>query len=301
MSKLLGNLVAAPQEARYRQVRLDNPRVHAAVVTVPGALSLLAAAGFTVHEAAAAQDEGFAAFLDDSALPAAHEALRLLRAVQPSLTAVLQQEAASSCQAGASTLQAAPTSSKTPPHATQPLAARATSSQGQQLQQPPLLQPPPPPRVSRDTCVVLPAEPNVQLPDDFFERTGAELKAEYLSLLRRRQQGQQVVSRRPQAPAPVKSEAAVRVRFPEGLCLQGHFHASEPLADVFSWVTSALADPGTTYELVAPNRRPLIASGSVGDAQLVPAVVLNFRPLSSSSTNRGSYLSDELIKCARAE
>lgn len=46
----------------------------------------------------------------------------------------------------------------------------------------------------------------------------------------------------------------VRVRMPEGLLLQGKFRAREPVSNIFDWVTSNLANPGLTYDLVAaPN------------------------------------------------
>merc|ERR1712070_371069 len=44
--KLLGNLSANPNEAKYRSVRLSNPKISAAIVSVQGALDILKAAGF---------------------------------------------------------------------------------------------------------------------------------------------------------------------------------------------------------------------------------------------------------------
>lgn len=47
---------------------------------------------------------------------------------------------------------------------------------------------------------------------------------------------------------------------------------------MFSWVSDCLRDPGCTYELVLPSRKPLLAAGqSVREADLVPAITLNFR------------------------
>jgi hypothetical protein len=63
---LLANAASHPGDARFRRIRLANPRVHACVVCVPGALELLEASGFrVVFESASRRDpearaEGFA-------------------------------------------------------------------------------------------------------------------------------------------------------------------------------------------------------------------------------------------------
>merc|ERR1712070_101035 len=48
--KLLGNLSGSPNEAKYRSVRLNNPKISAAIVSVQGALDVLKAAGFMEEE-----------------------------------------------------------------------------------------------------------------------------------------------------------------------------------------------------------------------------------------------------------
>jgi hypothetical protein len=93
----------------------------------------------------------------------------------------------------------------------------------------------------------------------------------------------------------------------QGVCLQGRFHVSEPLSSLFAWVTDALADPATTYEMVGPDRKPLAAAGRVADAQLAPAVLLNFRPLSQqgqpvdAAGRQLSFIRGELLQQARAD
>ena len=42
------------------------------------------------------------------------------------------------------------------------------------------------------------------------------------------------------APKKVATFAAVRVRLPEGILLQGEFNAGEPVSAIFEWVTDAL-------------------------------------------------------------
>jgi len=71
LQKLLGNLLANPEEAKFRTVKLSNAKIHAAIVAAQGALDILKAAGFA--EA-------------DNTLTIAPEAP--LAAVQEALTAV---------------------------------------------------------------------------------------------------------------------------------------------------------------------------------------------------------------------
>ena len=42
------------------------------------------------------------------------------------------------------------------------------------------------------------------------------------------------------APKRAATFAAVRVRLPEGILLQGEFNAGEPVSAVFEWVSDAL-------------------------------------------------------------
>lgn len=99
----------------------------------------------------------------------------------------------------------------------------------------------------------------------------------------------------------------------QGVCLQGEFSAREPVTAVFEWVTTSLANPGIAYELVLPDRQPLPATGTVGEAGLMPTALLNFRPMDSvlgitaggAAGRRGQqqrhqpFLSDALLQQAR--
>ena len=75
--------------------------------------------------------------------------------------------------------------------------------------------------------------------------------------------------------------------------------AGEPVTAVFEWLSDCLADPGCTYELIGPDRRPLQASQkSMRAAELVPSALLNFRRLQPEPQRR-SMLRDELLRAAR--
>lgn len=88
--------------------------------------------------------------------------------------------------------------------------------------------------------------------------------------------------------------------------MQGRFHVSEPVTAVYEWITGALRDPTMTYELIKPDRRQLLGAGTVGDAELAPAVLLSFWPLAGQqqlydgNQYQASCLQDMLIAEAQA-
>lgn len=213
------------QEAKYRHIRLSNPKIQSSVVQVAGALELLAAVGFEVHAAAqpgsssskspaaaAADDEddGFAVFLDDSCLDGVQEGLKQLQRALPAALAAQQQYESRHQPA----VQPPP-----PVAASQAGSAAATPSPAAAA---PAAASPAALSVPRETQVLLPAVPDTEVPDWFFERTGAEVKAEYLAKMRQRQAGETFASkswrdaqlgRGKGQTAP--TAATVRVRFPE--------------------------------------------------------------------------------------
>lgn len=224
-----------PQEPKFRQLRLGpdpNPKVQASILAVSGALELLKACGFEVlTDAPGSQEAGatYAYFLDDAKLSYVEAGLLQLQVVlqaareaqqqhdsqgapqqqqpQPSQAAAAPPATGSS---GHSSSVAAAPASQPPPQAAAAAAAATTA-----VQQPP---------VARDTLVLLPAAPDANVPDFFFERTAAEVKAEFMALLRQRQQQQVVASkawrdlqRGATGSSSSKQPAVItlRVRFPE--------------------------------------------------------------------------------------
>eukprot|EP00878_Enallax_costatus_P018439 GHUV01019411.1.p1 GENE.GHUV01019411.1~~GHUV01019411.1.p1 ORF type:complete len:522 (+),score=195.27 GHUV01019411.1:131-1696(+) len=321
LSKLLSNLATAPQEAKYRQLRLGNPKIQLSIVNVPGALEFLAAVGFQIHTAdigaaaAASNDEhdGFAVFIDDQHLGQVHEGIRQLQRALPVAQAAQEQHLQ---QSAAVVAAAAPNPSQHTSAVTNsspPAAEQASTASAPHTTSAAPANSPAAPRIPRETQVLLPAAPDTTVPDWFFERTGAELKADYMAMLKARQTGQVFARKswkeaqlgRQSGPKPVV--AVIRTRFPEGVCLQGNFHVSEPVTAVFEWVTESLRDPTITYELIKPDRKPLAATGLVNAADLAPAVLLNFRPLTgqqalySGRTQCSSFLRDSLLAQAQAD
>ena len=105
--------------------------------------------------------------------------------------------------------------------------------------------------------------------------------------------------------SPAYSQAVVRVRFPEGVCLQGNFGAAEPVSAIAEWVAASLRWPNTLFELVTPDRKPLRMQGCVREAKpsLLPATLLNFMARGEGGMvgagKQQPYLNDELLRQAQ--
>ncbi|GLI63442.1 hypothetical protein VaNZ11_006333 [Volvox africanus] len=340
--RVLGNVMTKPEDNKFRQIRLSNPRVQETIVRVPGAVEFLEAAGFQMHfspdDGSETANHGYLVLPDEIPPTALAEPFRILSAVmaahgfvaavpkpasvaagsagQPSQAPASQQKqsAVSAGAAGAPSLSATAAASSV-----------ATSS-----------------AIERCTQVLLPAAPDTKVPDWFFERTGAEIREQWAAIIRKREEQERFMTRtmrevRMQQEAAAAAaaggamtggdiHAAVRVRFPEGVCLQGQFGASEPVSRVFEWVSGSLRSPALTFELIKPDRRPLETSATatadkgagkgatparasaprpgrlltVRDADMMPSILLNLRPTGPEAAtlvaNNVPLLSDELLR-----
>lgn len=112
------------------------------------------------------------------------------------------------------------------------------------------------------------------------------------------------------ASGAAPTTTTLRIRFPEGVVLQGTFGGREPLTAVFEFVTSALRDPAACYELVTPSRRALPVTGLVREqGELLPSCLLNFRLLAEEGAGVGGaaaarrlpLLSDQMLRLARVD
>lgn len=53
-----------------------------------------------------------------------------------------------------------------------------------------------------------------------------------------------------QRNASGRTYAIIRIRFPEGVDLQGEFNSGEPLTSIFKWVAEALQNPAIEFDLL---------------------------------------------------
>eukprot|EP00798_Chlamydomonas_sp_ICE-L_P003265 gene3265-13289_t len=174
-------------------------------------------------------------------------------------------------------LQAAGVSAPLPTRPTsarpQSAATAATPGAAASVPKPPVVVQP----VQRSTQVILPVVPDTTVPDWFFDRTAADVKVEYARLARDREAQSTLTTRswkEKQGYGTQAKEATIRIRFPEGVCLQ----------------------------LVTPSRKPLPSTGRVADQGLVPATLMNFRLLvdAASIPKNIPLLNDNMLKLTHA-
>lgn len=149
----------------------------------------------------------------------------------------------------------------------------------------------------RNTRILVPQHVDAQVPDWFFERTGADVKAAVLEAARKRDKESVLRTQAMRDRERMKEKsviqnssakiAVVKVRLPEGLSLVGDFSPDEKVLSVLIWVNENLSDASQTFDLILPDRRSLwsmvdehnrkpekLTLRSVG---FVPSITLNFR------------------------
>lgn len=313
ISKLLTNILNNPHDDKYRKIRLTNPKIQSAIVDTHGGIETLLACGFSLafetieadatnkksHEEP--QEEGFAVLDHDADLDVIQEAISVLHTLllphaplvehQPLSTGTATSDRPShTLDNNNDNNSSNATTSSLPTHSTRQAKDREWD-----------------PPCNRNTRVILPVSIATDVPEWFFQRTGSELKAAFLSSMKKREESQLLMTRqmrdrreraRQAISTPATGHAIVKVRLPEGLCIQGEFGQNEPVVAIFGWLADCLEDPMQTYELVLPDRAILqtgkavkkhgtmkssqgnaatVLPQSVKEAGLLPSVTLNLR------------------------
>lgn len=96
--------------------------------------------------------------------------------------------------------------------------------------------------------------------------------------------------------------AVLRIKFPDGLILQGTFDVHEPLKNVLEFVTENLVCHKTSFSLMTPDGMKLTEEcfdETLFKLRLIPSAILEFTwntldDSSSSSTPTG-YLKEEML------
>lgn len=236
------------QEAKYRQIKLSNPRIQQCVVQVSGALEFLTAVGFQVHNSsgvaaapAAANTDGVAVFTTDRQLELVQAGLQQLQQLlsaaqvaqhqlnqQRQLQAQQQQQQQQQAAATPDSRQACDDPVHSPAEAIRkPIQQPGAAADAERRSAPAItavqltLPGPAVVTIPRETKVLLPAAADTTVPDWFFERTGGELKAEYMAKWQTRQTSEVFASKSwkdaqlGRKPGPKPTEANIRIRFPE--------------------------------------------------------------------------------------
>eukprot|EP00897_Mesotaenium_endlicherianum_P009706 jgi/Mesen1/8764/ME000524S08057 len=278
VAKLLQNITGDPSAEKFRRVRLSNPRIAETIGSAVGGVDFLLAVGFQLVPEGGSEGQGqgaeevWAVMRDTSPRQVArvNAALDLLKALAPQDVAgasafapgVASERLLAAGEAAAAT-GAAPAPSK--PRAIPRLADRQVQV---------FL----PPKDGSSTA----AAARIEVPDAFYNKTAAEVRAEALARKKRLEDSQVLMTRAQRerlaaggAARRLYNTCIMRVQFPDGLLLQGLFLPQEP--------TSALAFPFPTKNPFIPSvASPSSPMPTLEDADLVPASLIKFRPLDLS-------------------
>lgn len=151
--------------------------------------------------------------------------------------------------------------------------------------------------------VLLPSQVrNVNLPPEFFRLSADEIKKE-----------QQIRTQALEEASILKTKAMreneerrfaknfkyslVRIRFPDGLYLQGTFGSHEKLSTVFEFVVGALQHESAEFSLISPDGQKYSIEESeeqLVSLRLVPNATLNFS-YEGDSKKYQEFLKEELL------
>ncbi|XP_026497800.1 UBX domain-containing protein 6 [Vanessa tameamea] len=166
--------------------------------------------------------------------------------------------------------------------------------------------------LDRNLQVLLPSQAanKVQLPPSFYALTPEELKREHqlrTEAIERSQMLRTKAMREKDELREMKKYkfAIIRIRFPDGILLQGTFSVYERYNEIHEFVQENLEHSGLPFVLNTPTGHKLIpdedANKTLIDLRLVPATVLTFAWHSSvieeinSSPNKDVFLKPEIM------
>lgn len=122
----------------------------------------------------------------------------------------------------------------------------------------------------------------IAVPDSFFDVKSEELKRMQMQLTETAEKSKELRTKAMRdadsGPKKVYKYCIIRIRFPDGLLIQGTFKANEKLSDVKDFVKEQLALDWLPFDLVDSIGRPFpTETTTLSGLKLTPAAVLNFR------------------------
>ncbi|KAH8400895.1 hypothetical protein KR009_001675 [Drosophila setifemur] len=164
--------------------------------------------------------------------------------------------------------------------------------------------------LDRNLKVLLPSQARrITLPDDFYRLSPADIKKEQQLRTEALEKSQMLMTkamrdREEQRNLRMYRYSLVRVKFPNGLFLQGTFHVYDKIADVFEFVQSCLADETLGFSLVVNNEGRLGEEDmekTLFDCKLIPNSLMLFSDDNPSSTEADvNYLKEDLLMLVQA-
>lgn len=142
--------------------------------------------------------------------------------------------------------------------------------------------------LDRNICVLYPSQAakQVELPPVFYSITAEELKREQQLRSEGIERGMMLRTKAMREKEELREMkkyrfALIRVRFPDGILLQGTFGVHEKVENVLGFVRENLEDEEMKFSLATPTGHKLTIEdeqSSLVDLRLVPATILTFVP-----------------------
>ncbi|XP_065855599.1 plant UBX domain-containing protein 2 [Euphorbia lathyris] len=264
--RLLRNIVKEPDNAKFRKIRMGNPKIREAISDVPGGVELLECVGFELKQ----EDEEMWASIE---VPD-EEKIRLINKVIGLLEPRKLEEQVQKVE--------------------DKLTPSATEKQVEALEVK---------KIDRQIRVFFSVPENVaariELPDSFYNLSLDEVKREADARKKKIAESQLLI---PKSYKEKQAKAArrryrrtlVRIQFPDGVVLQGVFAPWETTSALYEFVSASLKDPSLEFDLVHPlpvKRRVIPHFPNAGekpstldDEDLVPSALIKFRPIETDDS-----------------
>lgn len=141
-----------------------------------------------------------------------------------------------------------------------------------------------------------------ELPTDFYRISPEEIKREQELRTNAIEQAQILKTKamREREELRVANRyryALIRVRYPNGIYLQGTFNVYEKLSEVYDFVQSCLNDEKLQFNLLAPTGIRFSQEDmekTLFDLRLIPNTIFNFEPIDGNRDD-GDYIKQELL------
>lgn len=261
--KLLRNIVREPENAKFRRIRMSNPKIREAISEVAGGVELLECVGFGLKE----EDGEMWAVMEVPNEEQINLVNRAIALLEPQKVDEPQKKENSSS---------------------------VTSALAEEVSEPK--------KVDRQVRVFFSVPENVaakiELPASFYNLSLEEIKREADMRKKKIAESQLLIPKsykEKQAKAGRRryKKTIIRIQFPDGVVLQGIFLPWEPTSSLYKFVQSALKEPSLEFDLLHPvlvKRRVIPhfpAAGENGatleDEDLVPSALVKFKPIETDS------------------
>ncbi|KAL3644723.1 hypothetical protein CASFOL_009903 [Castilleja foliolosa] len=280
--RLLKNVVKEPENAKFRKMRMGNPKIKEAIGDVPGGIELLECVGFELKE-----EGGEMWFvMDDPSEERVGLVKNVVSLLEPKMVEELNLTAPAKVEEPIEPKLVDRQDTEEVIFYHQTLDDRFATQWRFCCYATSLI------RVFFSVPESVAAR--IELPDSFYNLTAEEVRREADARRKKLEESKLLIPksyREKQAKAAKRryKKTVLRIQFPDGVVLQAIFSPSESTGALYEFVSNALKDPSLEFELQHPvliKRRVIPHFPAAGerastleDEDLVPSALIKFRPI----------------------